>query len=144
MGTINRWAAGFPECLKQIKPPKGTYVSKRINDKTYIVFSDRKLVSFLSNAFPESMNDKVARVQAGGLLGYQAVTPPLPAYNKFMGGVDRAGQLRKTYGFDRKCKRSWVRLFSVLRLLHQQCLLALQKQLHQAWHEAERLAGISS
>ena len=48
------------------------------------------------------MNDKVARVQAGGLLGYQAVPQLLPAYNKFMGGVDRAGQLRKTYGFDRK------------------------------------------
>ena len=111
VGTINRWAAGFPECLKQIKPPKGAYVSKRVDDKTYSVFSDRKVVSFLSNAFPESMNDKVARVQAGGLLGYQDVPPLLPAYNKFMGGVDRAGQLRKTYGFDRKCKRSWVRLF---------------------------------
>ena len=73
VATINRWAAGFPECLKQIKPPKGTYVSKRIDDKTYSVFRDRKLVCFLSNAFPESMNDKVSRVQAGGLLGYHDV-----------------------------------------------------------------------
>ena len=28
-----------------------------------------------------------------------------------MGGVDRTDQLRKTYGFDRKSKRSWLRLF---------------------------------
>ena len=29
----------------------------------------------------------------------------------FMGGVDRTDQLRKTYGFDRKSQRFWLRLF---------------------------------
>ena len=96
VGTINKYAAGFPECLKQSKPPKGTYVSKRIDDKTYSVFHDRKVVCFLSNVFPESMNDKAAGVQAGGMLGYQSVPPLLPAYNKFMGGVDGTGRFRKT------------------------------------------------
>lgn len=28
-----------------------------------------------------------------------------------MGGVDLTDQLRKTYGFDRKSKRAWIRLF---------------------------------
>ena len=28
-----------------------------------------------------------------------------------MGGVDRTGQMRKTYGYDRKSKRYWLRLF---------------------------------
>ena len=29
----------------------------------------------------------------------------------FMGGVDRTDQLRKMYGFDRKSRRFWLRLF---------------------------------
>ena len=28
-----------------------------------------------------------------------------------MGGVDRLNQLRKTYGFDRKSRRYWIRPF---------------------------------
>ena len=35
----------------------------------------------------------------------------LPAYNKYIGGVDRLSQVRKSYGFDRKSKRYWVRAF---------------------------------
>ena len=35
----------------------------------------------------------------------------LPAYNKFMGGVDRTDQLRMMYGCDRKSKCYWLRLF---------------------------------
>ena len=57
------------------------------------------------------MDSKVVRIQPGGVLRAQSVPPLLPAYNKFMGGVDRTDQLRKSYGFDRKSKRSWVRLF---------------------------------
>ncbi len=29
----------------------------------------------------------------------------------FMGGVDRTAHIRKTYGFDRKSKRFWLRIF---------------------------------
>ena len=36
--------------------------------------------------------------------------PILPAYNKFMGG-DRTDQRRRMYGFDRKSKRYWLRIF---------------------------------
>ena len=57
------------------------------------------------------MDSKVFRMQPGGVLCAQSVPPLLPAYNKFMGGVDRTDQLRKTYGFDRKSKRSWLRQF---------------------------------
>ena len=46
----------------------------------------------------------------------QSVPPLLPAYNMFMGGVDRTDQLRKTYGFDRKSKCFWLRLFSTLAM----------------------------
>ena len=42
--------------------------------------------------------------------------PLLPAYNMFMGGVDRTDQLRKTYGFDRKSRHFWLRLFFLTML----------------------------
>ena len=35
----------------------------------------------------------------------------LPSYNKYMGGVDRLSQVRKSYGFDRKSRRYWIRAF---------------------------------
>ena len=57
------------------------------------------------------MNSKVYRLQHAGLLREQSVPPPLPAYNKYMCAVDVTGQIRKTYGFDRKSRRSWIRLF---------------------------------
>ena len=37
--------------------------------------------------------------------------PILSVYNIFMGGVDRTDQCRRTYGFDRKSKRYWLRIF---------------------------------
>ena len=61
--------------------------------------------------FPENMESRVARLQPGCVLKKQSVPPLLPAYNKFMGGVDRTDHLRKSYGFDRKCRRYWLCLF---------------------------------
>ena len=57
------------------------------------------------------MPSKVARTQCNGVFGYQSVPPLLPAYNKFMGGVDRVSQIRRPYGYDRKSRRYWLRLF---------------------------------
>ena len=34
-----------------------------------------------------------------------------PIDPKYMGGVDCLSQVRKTYGFDRKSKRYWIRPF---------------------------------
>ena len=110
-GTIKKCAKGFPECLRRVKPLKGSYVAHTVDDKRYFVFQDRSEVSFVTNVFPECMDSKVTRLQPGGVLRNQSVPPLLPAYNKFMGGVDRTDQLRKTYGFDRKSKRFWLRLF---------------------------------
>ena len=110
-GTIKKCAKGFPESLKQAKPPQGSYVSEKVDEKCYFVFKDRSEVCFVTNVFPEHMDARVARLQPGGVLQTQSVPPLLPAYNKFMGGVDRTDQIRKSYGFDRKSKRSWLRLF---------------------------------
>ena len=73
---------------------------------------------FVTNVFPEHMDSQVARVQPEGVLRNQSVPPLLPAYNMFMGGVDRTDQLRKTYGFDRKSKCFWLRLFSSVYISH--------------------------
>ena len=70
VGTINRTAAGSPDCLKESKPPKGTYISKWIDDKTYCAFNDSKMVCFPCS---RSMGNKIVRAQAGGLHRYQAV-----------------------------------------------------------------------
>ena len=110
-GTIKQKALGFPENLKGVKPPRGSYVVEKVGDVCYYVFNDRKVVSFVSNVFPEHMEDEVPRVQRNGRIGYQSVPPLLPAYNKYMGGVDRLSQLRKSYGYDQKSKRYWLRAF---------------------------------
>lgn len=110
-GTIKKCARGFPDSLKRAKPPLGGYVSERVDDKCYFVFQDRREVCFVTNVFPEHMDTGVARIQPGGVLRVQSVPPLLPAYNKYMGGVDRTDQIRKSYGFDRKSKRYWLRLF---------------------------------
>ena len=110
-GTIKKRALGFPTSLKTATPPKGSYISTSVGGVQYFVFNDRKEVCFVTNVFPESMNSKVYRLQHDGLLREQSVPPPLPAYNKYMCAVDVTGQIRKTYGFDRKSRRSWIRLF---------------------------------
>ena len=57
------------------------------------------------------MDTPVAKFQPEGVLRYHFVPPLRPAYNRFMGGVDRTDQLRKMYGFDRKSKCYWLRIF---------------------------------
>ena len=84
----------------------------------YYVFEDRRTVSFISNVFPESMETSVVRMQLDGTLQFRSIPPLLPAYNRYMGGVDRLNQLRKTYGFDRNSRRFWIRpFFSFLIML---------------------------
>ena len=111
VGTIKSDAKGFPAQLKNLTLSRGEYVSFKSGDIVYYAFHDCKVIRFLSNVFPETMPNQVPRVQPDGTFRYQAVPPLLPAYNKYMGGVDLTDQLRKTYCFDRKFKRSWIRLF---------------------------------
>ena len=112
-GTIQQRAKGFPEELKKVRPPAGEFASAEVGKSksgriVYSVFNDRKVVSFVSNAFPPSMKGKVARLAPNSrVLRYQQVPPVLPAYNKYMGAVDRVSQTKKPYGFGRKSKRYW-------------------------------------
>ena len=95
----------YPEFLGMHGP------SQDLNQKESSPFDFLSLLCFVTNVFPERMDTPVARLQPEDVLRYQPVPPLLPAYNKFMGGVDRTDHLRKTYGFDRKSKHYWLRLF---------------------------------
>ena len=110
-GTIKQNASGFPDGLKGIKPALGTYVVETVAKITYFAFMDRKLVSFVTNAFPESMPAVPRKEVKGKVITYQNIPPVSPAYDKFMGGVDSFSQRRERYGYDRKSKRYWLRLF---------------------------------
>ena len=83
-GTIKQCARGFPVSLKGVKPPKGSYVSDRVDDKRYFVFQIVERYALLLNVFPEHMDSQVARLQPEGVLRNQSVPPLLPAYNMFM------------------------------------------------------------
>ena len=111
VGTIRQSSAGFPDSLKGLKLAKGKYACERVGEVCYFLFEDRKTVSFVSNVFPESMESSVVRMQPDNSLQFQSIPPVLPAYNKYMGGVDRLNQIRKTYGFDRRSRRYWIRPF---------------------------------
>ena len=129
VGTIRKTAAGFPDELKSVIPPKGSYISESVDGKQYFVFNDRKVVCLVSNVHPASMKHDVYRLQHDGLLREQSVPPPLPAYNKYMGAVDLTGQLKRLYEIGRKSKRNWVRVFSFFfdvgvdnaHILHKHC-----------------------
>jgi len=111
-GTIKRRSQGYPRDLRDVKLSVGEYAAHSVGNITYFLFRDRGLVSFATNAFPETMKGKVARLPPNSrVLKYQSVPPCQPAYNRYMGAVDRLSQVRKSYGFDRKSKRYWMRGF---------------------------------
>ena len=56
----------------------------------------RTAVGCVFNVFPEAMEIQVVRVQLDGNLQFQSIPPLLPAYNKYVGGVDCLSQVRKT------------------------------------------------
>ena len=120
VGTVRYDSKGLPSSLKGMKAnkktlEKGTYkwVSVgRGESKLYcFAYHDREVVRFVTNAFPPTMSASGAVRESSGLLVKRDIPPLVPAYNKFMGAVDRTGQLRKYYGNDRRCKRAWLRIF---------------------------------
>ena len=66
---------------------------ERVGDICCYVFEDRSRVCFVSNVFPEAMETQVVRIQLDRTFQFQSIPPLLPAYNKYMGGVDRLSQV---------------------------------------------------
>ena len=114
VGTAKANCEGLPDGLRgKLDLDKGDYlcIPAAQGEVNFYAYSDRNLVRFITNVFPASMPDRVPVRQSSGVLLSKHVPPLLPAYNKYMGAVDRTGQLRKYYGFDRKVKRPWLRIF---------------------------------
>ena len=114
VGTVNRDSAGFPQRLKLSNPSPGCYYAERDSDITYYVYNDRRVVCFLSNCFPRETMPMYARPKgchSGHLALTRTMPPVVPAYNKFMGGVDRTNQLCQRYLIDHRCHRPWMRIF---------------------------------
>ena len=113
VGTIQRNAAGFPPELKSLEPPPGVYCAASKDGVHYYIFNDRKLVCFVSNVFPlhtEPMWRKL-KGNSGCMTKSDSVPPLVPAYNHFMGGVDRTNHMCCSYLLDHKCMRPWMRIF---------------------------------
>ena len=53
VGTIKKNTKEFPDELKSITPPKGLYNSCSSGANNYFVFHDHKVVSFVTNVFPQ-------------------------------------------------------------------------------------------
>ena len=84
--------------LKSIILLKGSYNSCSSGANNYFVSMIARLSALLQIVFPQSMKGKVYRGQVeqkSGVLVAQSVPPLLPAYNKFIGGVDKTDQLHK-------------------------------------------------
>ena len=95
-----------------------------VGDISYSVFNDRRVVRFATNVFPDCMPGTAMRMHTDSTLRSQSVPPCLPAYNMYMGGVDNTGRMRKTYGYDRKCRRYWFRIFFQFRIHSMQAQLS--------------------
>ena len=98
-GTIRQISKGFPENLRGLKLSKGSSACEKVGEVCYHVFEDRRTVSFISNVFPESMETSVVCMQLDGTLQFQSIPPLLPAYNRYMGGVDRLKSAQKNIRF---------------------------------------------
>ena len=118
VGTIKRNALGFPQQLRNQTPPAGVYLAVACGDTNYYVFSDRKVVCFVTNVFPLHTRPMWRKEKGGeGFMRESDSVPPLvPAYNFFMGGVDRTNQMCGRYITDHRCVRPWMRVF--IQLLH--------------------------
>ena len=71
VGTIQQNAQEFPESLESCKPHKGdcrcVSVGTGCQKTRYFAYHDCKLVSFITNVFPASMDVKVAVLQSDGI-----------------------------------------------------------------------------
>ena len=70
-------------------PPKGSYNSCTSGGNNFFFLHDRKVVSFVTNVFPQSMKGKVYRGQVGqksGVLVAQSVPPFTACIQQVYGG----------------------------------------------------------
>ena len=112
VGTIKRNAAGFPKELRDVTPEKGKFLSQQSEKGTsYYVYNDNSIVAFVTNVFPPPQSTiPMYRLEKSGARSLAPISL-VPAYNKWMGGVDRTNQRSRYYSLDHRCSRPWMRIF---------------------------------
>lgn len=98
MGTCHSSRKLFPLDIRKPKLQQGELVFRQDGNPVATSWQDKKPVAFLSTFSPPEEPDlTVQRRQKDGSLIDIPAPPIVASYNDFMGGVDRAGQLRKSY-----------------------------------------------
>lgn len=111
-GTIRTNRRGLPQAVTKAKLKKqGDVVQRQSESMVVTAWHDKRTVTLLStNADPLDMTE-VARKQKDGSVVNVRCPRVLKSYTQNMNGVDRADQLRSTYGICRKAAKWWKYLF---------------------------------
>ena len=72
---------------------------------------DKKQVTLINTLFPENFFTTVKRKGKDGSVTPVSCPAAVKYYNKYMGGVDLADNLRRTYSFSLKSMRWYMRIF---------------------------------
>lgn len=111
-GTVRSQRKMLPVLAKDSELKRGD-MDWRVsaNDVLFVKWKDNRVVHFLSTAHGTEVGTASRRLKDGTQI---TVSRPelLASYNANMGGVDHADMLRSLYGYDRKSRKWWHRLFS--------------------------------
>ena len=112
-GTVRINRRGLPRRLLSEPIPKqqGDLKSAQRGRMTAYAWKDKRIVNLLSTADDPTLENTVQRKQKDGSKKEVPCPVALRQYNIYMGGVDRADQLRTQDPTSRMCRRWWTYLF---------------------------------
>lgn len=111
-GTIRSNRKGLPDNILEDKKLKRGDMDHRTSCTgiTFFKWRDTKCV-FLASNFHGTETTLVDRKDDKGTIHKVTAPTVINDYNKYMGGVDHADQLRASYGVHRRSKKWWHRIF---------------------------------
>ncbi|XP_071957265.1 piggyBac transposable element-derived protein 4-like [Antedon mediterranea] len=118
-GTIQCNQQGYSPSLKQLKKHEKNmergefHFAKHIDGMCGYAWKDKKLVYFLSSAHSGDLPPTTVtrNIDNRGNRGNIPCPQAIADYNKYMGGVDHADQIKSYYAVNRKSRRWYMRLF---------------------------------
>ena len=111
-GTVRLDRKEIPDSFKRTVVQTGEVAYYKDGHVLGLKWKDKRVVSLLTTIHDESMVTKSRRMK-GAPNGIQVIDKPygIDEYNKYMGGVDKAGQLVQYYGYNNFSKKWWKRVF---------------------------------
>ena len=111
-GTVRLDRKDIPLSFKRKAVQFGQVVYYTDGPLLGLKWMDKRIVSLLTTIHDETMITKTRRIK-GAPQGQQVIQKPqgIDEYNKYMGGVDKAGQLVQYYGYNNFAKKWWKRVF---------------------------------